>query len=60
MNVKLGHPLWIVPNFHPYWTEKGRKIAVAGIASSKGKKGTNIGIVATINSELTNYFCDCK
>lgn len=58
MNAKLGHPLWQVPNYHKYWD--GKKIAVAGIASSKGKKGTTIGIVGTTNPELTKYFCDCK
>lgn len=59
MNSKIGHPLWSVPNYHPYW-QKGAKVAVAGIASSKGKKGTTISFVATTNSELTHVFSDCK
>jgi aubergine-like protein len=58
MNSKIGHPLWSVPNYHPHW--KGNKIAIAGIASSKGKKGTTIGFVATTNSDLTHVHCDCK
>jgi hypothetical protein len=56
MNVKMGHPLWIVPNKNPYW--KNNKVAVAGIASSKGKKGTSIAFVGTTDPELTKYFCD--
>lgn len=58
MNSKIGHPLWSVPNYHAYW--KNKKIAVAGIASSKGKKGSTIGFVATTNPELTYVICDSK
>ncbi len=58
MNAKLGHPLWKVPNNHKIWNQK--TAAVAGIASSKGKKGTTIGFVGTTNKDLNEYFCDCK
>jgi hypothetical protein len=58
MNVKMGHPLWIVPNKSPHW--KNNKVAVAGIASSKGKMGTSIAFVGTTDLELTKYFCDEK
>ena len=58
MNSKMGHPLWSVPNYHPFW--KTAKVAVAGIASSKGKKGTFISFVGTTNAELTHIITDCK
>lgn len=35
-------------------------MAVGGIASSKGKNGTNIAFVGTTNKDLTAYFSDCK
>jgi hypothetical protein len=60
MNVKLGHALWSVPNTHPYWNERGKRIAVAGLANSKGKKGSTIGLVATTSQDLSSIFCDCK
>jgi hypothetical protein len=60
MNAKLAHPLWIVPNTHGYWKTNNVKVAIAGIASSKGKKGTNISFVGTTNSELNGYYCDSK
>lgn len=58
MNVKNGHPLWIVPNNHPVW--RNNTVAVAGFANSKGKGGTTLGFVGTINPELNLSFCDCK
>lgn len=54
INSKIGHPLWSVPNYHPYWTNKSTKVAIAGIASSKGKQGTFIGFVGTTNPDLTH------
>ncbi len=60
MNSKIGHPLWSVPNYHPYWQKGATKVAIAGIASSKGKKGTTISFVATTNQDLTHVFSDCK
>ncbi len=59
MNSKIGHPLWSVPNYHPYWS-KGATKAVAGIASSKGKTGVTISFVGTTNPELTYVISDCK
>ena len=47
MNVKAGHPLWIVPNTHQVWKE--RTVAVAGLANSKGKGGNTLGFVGTVN-----------
>jgi hypothetical protein len=35
-------------------------VAVAGIASSKGKGGLSLGFTGTTNAQLTKYFCDCK
>lgn len=60
MNSKMGHPLWSVPNYHAYWKEKSTKLAIAGIASSKGKQGTFIGFVGTTNTDLTHIITDCK
>lgn len=60
MNAKLAHPLWIVPNTHSYWKNNNIKMAIAGIASSKGKKGTNISFVGTTNTDLNGYYCDSK
>jgi len=60
MNVKQGHALWKVPNDHPFWKDSTKKVAIAGIASSKGKMGNAIGLVGTIDNDLTRYFCDCK
>lgn len=58
MNVKTGHPLWVVPNTNPVWKEK--TVAVAGLANSKGKGGNTLGFVGTTNPELNQSFCDCK
>jgi hypothetical protein len=58
MNVKSGHPLWIVPNYHSVW--KGKTVAVAGLANSKGKGGITLGFVGTVNPELNLSFSDCK
>jgi hypothetical protein len=58
MNVKAGHPLWIVRNSHPVWKEN--TVAVAGLANSKGKKGTTLAFVGTIRDDLSNCFSDCK
>ena len=58
MNVKSGHPLWIVPNNHPLWKE--RTVAVAGLANSKGKGGNTLGFVGSVNPELNMSFADCK
>lgn len=58
MNAKVGHPLWTVLNQHKVWREN--QVAVASIASSKGKKGTIIGFVGTTNEDLNSYFSDCK
>jgi hypothetical protein len=60
MNSKIGHPLWSVPNYHQDWKEKNMRVAIAGIASSKGKQGTFIGFVATTNPDLTHIITDCK
>jgi hypothetical protein len=60
MNSKIGHPLWSVPNYHPFWREKGSRVATAGIASSKGKQGTFIAFVGTTNPDLTHIVSDCK
>jgi len=35
-------------------------VAVAGLASSKGKKGNTLAFVGTINEELTSHYSDCK
>ena len=58
MNVKNGHPLWIVNNSHPIWRKES--VAVAAVASSKGKKGSNVAFVGTVNKDLNSYFSDCK
>lgn len=58
MNSKTGHPLWSVPNYHAFW--KNNKVALAAIASSKGKKGTTVGFVGTTSPDLTQVICDCK
>jgi hypothetical protein len=58
MNSKIGHPLWSVPNYHPFW--KTAKVAIAGIASSKGKQGTVISFVGTTNGDLTHIIAECK
>jgi hypothetical protein len=60
INSKIGHPLWSVPNYHQYWNQKSTKLAIAGIASSKGKQGTVIGFVGTTNPELTHIISECK
>jgi len=56
MNAKLGFPLWTIPNSHEFW--KNKKIAISGIASSRGKGGTTLAFVGTINNNLTNIFCE--
>ena len=58
MNVKNGNPLWIVKNSHPVW--KNHSVAVAGLANSKGKKGSNVAFVGTTTEDLSHYFSDCK
>lgn len=58
MNAKVGHPLWVVKNQHPIW--KNKTVAIAGIASSKGKKGTSIAFTGTTNPELDSFYSDCK
>ena len=58
MNVKNGHPLWIVENNHPIWRQK--TVAIAALANSKGKKGSNVAFVGTINKDLNGYFSQCK
>jgi hypothetical protein len=58
MNVKIGKCLWAVQNDHKIWQEA--TVAVAGIASSKGKFGTTLGFTGTTNEDLTKYFCECK
>lgn len=58
MNVKIGHPLWEVSNSHPVW--ENNTVAVAGIASSKGKKGTTLAFDGSINRSLNIFFSDCK
>ena len=58
MNAKMGHALWSIPNDHPELRKN--TIAVGGIASSKGKKGTNIAFVGSTNKDLKSYFSDCK
>lgn len=58
MNSKIGCPLWFVPNYHKFW--ENNVVAIAGLASSGGKKGLTIGIVATTSINFTSYFCDCK
>ena len=55
MNSKIGCPLWFVPNYHMFW--KDNTVAIAGLASSGGKKGLAIGIVGTTNLNFTSYFC---
>lgn len=60
INSKIGHPLWSVPNYHPFWNEKSTKLAVAGIASSKGKQGTFVGFIGTTNPDLTHIITECK
>lgn len=60
MNAKTGSPLWRVPNEHQYWKVGGRKVAIAAISTSKGKKGNNIGFVGSITEDLTRSFSDCK
>ena len=35
-------------------------MAVAGLASSKGRKGTTLAFDGSINEKLTLYFSDCK
>lgn len=47
MNVKNGHPLWVVQNNHRVWEKNN--VAVAALANSKGKKGSNIAFVGTID-----------
>jgi hypothetical protein len=58
MNAKMGHALWRIDGSHPIWREK--TVALAGIASSKGKMGTTLAFVGTTNLSLTSYFSDCK
>lgn len=58
MNAKMGHALWRIDSSHPIWREK--TVALAGIASSKGKMGTTLAFVGTTNLSLTSYFSDCK
>jgi hypothetical protein len=55
MNSKIGCALWFVPNYHKFW--ENNLLAIAGLASSGGKKGSIIGIVATTNPNFTSYFC---
>ena len=58
MNVKNGHALWTVKNSHPAWEKN--LVAVAGLASSKGKKGTSLAFVGTTNTDLNSYYSDCR
>lgn len=58
MNVKNGHSLWIVKNKHPVW--QNHSVAVAGLANSKGKKGSNVAFVGSTTEDLSQYFSDCK
>ena len=58
MNVKNGHSLWIVKNSHIVW--KNNTVAIAGLANSKGKKGSNVAFVGTTTEDLSQYFNDCK
>ena len=55
MNSKLGCPLWYVTNCHKFWQKN--TVAIAGLATSGGKKGSTIGVVATTNLNLTSYYC---
>lgn len=47
MNAKIGHPLWTIENSHPILNE--RRVAVGGIASSKGKQATTIAFTGSTN-----------
>lgn len=60
MNAKMGQSLWIVPNYSEYWNVAGRRVALAGIASSLGRGGLMIGFVGTLNKELSQVFSDYR
>jgi hypothetical protein len=58
MNVKAGHSLWYIENNHPIWRENS--VAIAGLANSKGKQGSNVAFAGTTSQRLDEYFSDCK
>jgi hypothetical protein len=60
MNAKMGCTLWTIPNFSDYWTNPTRKVAMAGLASSKGKGGNMLGFVGTLNNDFSLTCSDCK
>ena len=58
MNVKVGFPLWSVPNSHASLQKK--KIMVGSIAISKINRQYYLGFIGTTNDKLTKIYNETK